>query len=230
MSTPGLPRVRASTERIRGLQESRVRSLRRSVLLLAIFVVPMSQAGDVTYKYREDDGTVWFTDRKPSGDTFHDFEFLGYHGRPPATASCRGMTPERMKRRAQQVAVPLQRHAQRFEVDENLVRAIMAVESCFDRYAISRVGARGIMQLMPATAASVGVEDSFDPEENIRGGIQYFSDMLQRFDGDITRALAAYNAGPRAVEYYDGVPPFDETRSYVRRVLERWHENREGDR
>ncbi len=230
MDTPGSTRARASIERIHGLQRSRARPLSLLVSLLAAFSVLPASAGDVTYKYREDDGTVWFTDRKPNGADFHDYEFLGYHGRPPATASCRGMTPERMENRAQRIAVPLRRHAQRFEVDEHLVRAMMAVESCFDRYAISRVGARGLMQLMPATAASLGVEDSFDPEENIRGGIQYFSRMLERFDSDITRALAAYNAGPEAVEHYGGVPPFEETRNYVRRVMERWHENREGGR
>ena len=201
----------------------------RPIWLLIAALMPaypptLALAGEVTYKYREEDGTVWFTDRKPSGAYFDDFEFLGYHGRPQATASCRGMTPERMEARARRVATPLQRYARRFEVDPGLVRAMMAVESCFDRYAISRVGARGLMQLMPRTAAALGVQDSFDPEENIRGGVQYFARMLERFGGDITRALAAYNAGPEAVEHYDGVPPYEETRSYIRRVLERWHE------
>ena len=199
------------------------------VLLATLLAAPLpvaTIAGEVTYKYREDDGTVWFTDRKPSGVYFDDFEFLGYHGRPQATASCSGMTPERMEQRARRVAVPLQRYARRFEVDAGLVRAMMAVESCFDRFAISRVGARGLMQLMPQTAAALGVEDSFDPEENIRGGVEYFSRMLERFGGDITRAIAAYNAGPRAVEHYGGVPPYEETRNYVRRVLERWNDYR----
>lgn len=194
--------------------------------LLAAPAPALTLAGEVTYKYREDDGTVWFTDRKPSGAYFDDFEFLGYHGRPQATASCSGMTPERMEARARRVSTPLKRYAERFEVDAGLVRAMMAVESCFDRYAISRVGARGLMQLMPQTAAALGVQDSFDPQENIRGGVQYFARLLERFGGDITRAIAAYNAGPEAVEYYDGVPPYDETKSYVRRVLERWHEYR----
>lgn len=203
-----------------------------ALLLVALLALPPlapAVAGDVTYKYREDDGTVWFTDRKPSGARFDDFEFLGYHGRPPATASCHGMTPERMARRARRVAVPLERHASRFEVDRQLVRAMMSVESCFDRYAVSRVGARGLMQLMPATAAELGVRDSFDPDENIRGGVEYFSRMLERFDGDITRAVAAYNAGPEAVEHYGGVPPYEETKTYVRRVMERWHQYRNGD-
>lgn len=184
-------------------------------------------AGEVTYKYREEDGTVWFTDHRPRGANFENFEFLGYHGRPPATASCKGMTPEKMATRARSIATPLRRYADRFEVDEHLVRAMMAVESCFDRFAISRVGARGLMQLMPATARSLGVSNAFDPEQNIRGGIQYFRQMLERFSGDITRAVAAYNAGPRAVEHYEGVPPYDETRNYVRRVMKRWSEYRD---
>ena len=206
----------------------------RSPRLLKILVaVPlalsvMAAHGEgVTYKYREQDGTVWFTDRKPSGAKFHDYEFVGYHGRPPATASCRGMTPERLADRASRVATPLKRYADRFEVDAHLIRAMMAVESCFDPQAISRVGARGLMQLMPRTAEQLGVEDAFDPEQNIRGGVEYFSRMLERFGGDITRAVAAYNAGPRAVEHYEGVPPYAETRDYVERVLQRWSDYRD---
>jgi len=200
-----------------------------ALLATAIWLAPAGAAiaGDVTYKYREDDGTVWFTDHQPRGANFDDFEFLGYHGRPPATASCKGMTPERMEARARRVETPLRHHARRFEVDATLVRAMMAVESCFDRFAISRVGARGLMQLMPETARSLGVGNAFDPEQNIRGGVEYFSRMLERFDGDITHAIAAYNAGPRAVEHYEGVPPYRETRDYVRRVMKRWHEYRE---
>jgi len=203
----------------------------RSIVALigtTLYLAPASfaLAGDVTYKYREDDGTVWFTDHRPRGANFHDYEFLGYHGRPQATASCTGMTPEKMENRARSVAAPLRRYANRFEVDEHLVRAMMAVESCFDRYAISRVGARGLMQLMPATARSLGVNNSFDPEQNIRGGVEYFSRMLERFGGDITHAVAAYNAGPQAVEHYQGIPPYEETRDYVKRVMQRWSDYR----
>jgi soluble lytic murein transglycosylase-like protein len=195
--------------------------------VLCLAQAPFALAGDVTYKYREDDGTVWFTDHRPRGANFDDYEFLGYHGRPQATASCKGMTPEKMETRARSVATPLRRYANRFEVDEQLVRAMMAVESCFDRFAISRVGARGLMQLMPATARSLGVNNAFDPEQNIRGGVEYFSRMLERFSGDITRAVAAYNAGPRAVEHYQGVPPYEETRDYVERVMQRWSDYRD---
>jgi soluble lytic murein transglycosylase-like protein len=99
-----------------------------------------------------------------------------------------------------------------------LVKAVIAAESAFDPAAVSHRGARGLMQLMPETAASLGVEDPLEPEANVRGGAGYLRAMIDRY-GDLTRALAAYNAGPSAVDRYGGVPPFRETRDYVDRVL-----------
>ncbi|UCF41747.1 MAG: lytic transglycosylase domain-containing protein [Gemmatimonadota bacterium] len=99
-----------------------------------------------------------------------------------------------------------------------LVKAVIAAESRFDSEAVSRAGAQGLMQLMPETARELGVEDPFRPEENVRGGTRYLREMLDRY-GDMAHALAAYNAGPTAVDQYRGVPPYRETRDYVRRVL-----------
>jgi soluble lytic murein transglycosylase len=99
-----------------------------------------------------------------------------------------------------------------------LVKAVIAAESRFDSEAVSRAGAQGLMQLMPQTAQLLGVDDPFRPEQNVRGGTQYLRAMFDRY-GDMTRALAAYNAGPTAVDQYRGVPPYPETRDYVRRVL-----------
>ena len=182
----------------------------------------------ITYKYREEDGTVWFTDRRPNADRIEDFEFLGYHGRPPARASCRGLGDGVFATRMRRVETPLERYAARFGVDDRLVRAIVSVESCFDPEAVSRVGARGLMQLMPRTAERLGVRDSFDIQQNLRGGIEYFARMKSRFEGNTSLALAAYNAGPGAVDRHDGIPPYPETRRYVRRVLNRWQALREG--
>jgi soluble lytic murein transglycosylase-like protein len=103
-------------------------------------------------------------------------------------------------------------------VDEAVVRAIIHAESSFNPNAISRVGAQGLMQLMPATARRFGVSNAFDPAQNIRGGVEYLAWLLKRYNGDLTLAAAGYNAGEGAVDRHRGVPPYNETRRYVERV------------
>ncbi|MCB1035234.1 MAG: lytic transglycosylase domain-containing protein, partial [Acidobacteria bacterium] len=103
-------------------------------------------------------------------------------------------------------------------LNRRLVQAVVQVESGYNPNALSNKGAMGLMQLMPETARSLSVSDPYDPEENLRGGTLYLRQMLDRF-GDLQMALAAYNAGPTAVERYQAVPPYPETRTYVRRVL-----------
>ena len=108
--------------------------------------------------------------------------------------------------------------AARFDVSVELVRAVIQTESAFDRLAVSSVGARGLMQLMPATARRFGVEDSFDARQNIFGGVKYLRVLLDMFSGDVALAAAGYNAGENAVKRHGGVPPYPETRQYVRKV------------
>jgi len=106
-----------------------------------------------------------------------------------------------------------------FGVDPKLVDALVRVESSYDPRAVSRKGAMGLMQLMPDTADRLEVEDPFDPEDNVRGGVKEFSRLVERYAGNLQLALAAYNAGEGAVARYRGVPPYNETRNYVSRIL-----------
>jgi len=112
--------------------------------------------------------------------------------------------------------------SRRHGLDPALVLAVVAVESGFRPEAVSPKGAQGLMQLMPRTAAALGVQDPLDPEQNLDAGVRHLESLLKLYDGDLKRALAAYNAGQGAVERHGGVPPYRETRAYVRRVLERY--------
>jgi len=130
---------------------------------------------------------------------------------PAAASSPRPTTPQELDR-------IVEKTAEKHRVDSRLVRAVIYAESNWNATAVSSKGARGLMQLHPATAQQLGVADSFDPAQNVDGGVRYLSMMLDRYKGDMTKALAAYNAGPGAVDRSGGVPRIAETRSYVQKV------------
>lgn len=109
--------------------------------------------------------------------------------------------------------------AKSFGIDKNLIKSIIMTESAGNHKAVSSAKAKGLMQLMDSTATEMGVRNVFNPRENILGGTKYFAQMLRQYSGDVKMALAAYNAGPQNVEKYKGVPPFDETKSYINKVL-----------
>lgn len=113
----------------------------------------------------------------------------------------------------------IQEKAAKYNVDPALVQAVIKAESNFNPDVVSSAGAQGLMQLMPGTARSLGVANAFDPEQNIEGGVKFLRQLLDRFGGNTTLAVAAYNAGPGAVSKYDGIPPYQETQTYVKRVL-----------
>jgi Transglycosylase SLT domain len=119
----------------------------------------------------------------------------------------------------QELEPVIRRHSSQQQLHPALIRAVIKAESDFDPRAVSRAGAIGLMQLMPQTAVRMDVRDMYDPDDNVGGGAKYLRQLLNRFHGNLPLALAAYNAGENAVERYQALPPFDETRQYVRKVL-----------
>ncbi len=119
----------------------------------------------------------------------------------------------------EQINSLVQQNADIWQVDPALIKSVIANESSFNANATSPVGAQGLMQLMPETAASLGVKNPYDPAQNVAGGTRYLRGLLDRFKGDTRLAVAAYNAGPNAVEKYGDVPPYAETQNYVKNVL-----------
>jgi soluble lytic murein transglycosylase-like protein len=111
-------------------------------------------------------------------------------------------------------------------VDSDFIHSVIQQESAGNAQAVSRAGARGLMQLMPQTASRLGVQDSFSSEQNVHGGTRYLRELLERYNGDAIKALAAYNAGPGAVDRYNGVPPYRETRLYVQRVVSNYNKSK----
>ncbi|MEM1412878.1 MAG: lytic transglycosylase domain-containing protein [Pseudomonadota bacterium] len=168
------------------------------------------------YKWTDENGIVHFSSQPPKDDSaFERFRF-------PCYAS-----DSRCSARVNWETVPLNRTAYPdiirdvavlHRIDEGLIRAVIHAESAYQVDAKSPKGAQGLMQLMPTTQADLGVANPYDPIDNIEAGTRYLAQLLDQFDGDITLASAAYNAGPGAVERHGGVPPYAETREYVRRV------------
>lgn len=165
------------------------------------------------YKYRNAEGVVSFSDEKPVNLSYETLRFdcfacavsspVNWHNTPLNQTAYRAATKQA---------------AQNYAVDEALIRAVIHAESAFKVDAVSRVGAQGLMQLMPATADELGVKNAFAAEQNIAGGAKYLALLLQSFSGDTRLATAAYNAGPGAVKRYQGIPPYAETQAYVERV------------
>lgn len=146
----------------------------------------------------------------------------------PDEIIARGEDPERLALFPQLEEV-IQPAARKYALDPNLVAAVIWAESSGDPGAVSSKGARGLMQLMPDTARELGVAEILDPRENVEGGSRYLRQLLDAHEGDLSLALAAYNAGPQAVKRYGGIPPYAETRSYVARVLEVYEQSRSAE-
>ena len=168
----------------------------------------------LVYKSLRQDGSAVFSDRPPVDQQYEllRFDCFACAVRSPINWHTTPLFQRRFARVIEQVAAEL-------VLEPALIRAVIHAESAFNPQAISRRGAQGLMQLMPETAAMLGVQDPSQPEQNIRGGSLYLQQLLQSFDGDLRLALAAYNAGPGAVRRFGGVPPYAETTAYIERVM-----------
>ncbi|QBY03749.1 lytic transglycosylase domain-containing protein [Thalassotalea sp. HSM 43] len=180
-----------------------------------LFCIASLQAADNhprVYKYQSN-GIPSFSDTQPSHGDFQVIDNGCYACKPGSRVDWH-TTPLNQKAYAQQVA----KNAQQHKVQEALIRAIMHAESHFQADAVSKAGAIGLMQLMPKTAASMGVKNSFNAEQNIAGGTKLLAHLFNKFNGQIHLVAAAYNAGETAVAKYKGIPPYPETMVYVQRV------------
>jgi soluble lytic murein transglycosylase len=157
------------------------------------------------YRFRDERGVWHFSNIK--SDPRYKIYIRTYDGSKPVTQYIRDYDDI------------IHKASKRYGVDVSLIKAVIKAESDFNQHAVSSQGAQGLMQLMPGTADAMDVEDPFDAKDNIHGGTRYLSLMLERFNKDMRLALAAYNAGPERVAEYRGVPPYQETRTFIDRVL-----------
>jgi len=181
--------------------------LKTALVVCTLFLVATGVSADI-YKYVDENGVVCYTDA-PYGKTSQH------------------VSRDKKARRTEQTAAVvfprdysqyIHKAASKYDLEPELIRAVIKTESNGNHRAVSRKGAVGLMQLMPSTANDMNVSNPFNPEENIEGGTRYLKYLLERFKGNMTLALAAYNSGPGTVEKYGNVPPIDETRQYVKRI------------
>src|SRR5262244_672832 len=178
--------------------------------VVSLVLLSSTSVGAQVYRLSEGDGTVHFTNA-PTDPRYKNL--AGYSS--GTSAGFLRLPPADTARYAAEIKAA----SDRYGVPERLVQAVIRAESAFNPKAVSVKGAQRLMQLMPETASMLGVRNSFDPQQNIDGGVRHLRGLIDRFGNDLPLALAAYNAGEKAVINYRGIPPFPETRDYVTRVL-----------
>lgn len=181
--------------------------------LLWLFASPSSAQQLKVYQYTQPNGVTAFSDKPPADSPFKVLRYDCFACGVRSTINFH-TTPLFLQKYHHEIL----QAAQQFQLEPSLIRAVIHAESGFNPKARSRAGASGLMQLMPETAKDLGVENIWQPQQNIQAGAAYLSGLLQQFKGDRHLALAAYNAGPGAVSRHEGVPPYAETRAYLQRV------------
>ncbi|MDD5475563.1 MAG: lytic transglycosylase domain-containing protein [Syntrophales bacterium] len=180
-----------------------------SVFIMAAFLMHVPGAWADIYLYKDENGVYHFTDQPLTPE----YSLFIRQWRTPPPAS---------KNSSTSYDAYIDEASRRFNIDPHLLKAVVKVESNFDPRAVSKKGAAGLMQVMPENFRYLGIRDPFSPQENILGGARYLREMLNRY-GELSLALAAYNAGPGAVDRYGSIPPFRETQAYVREVLRHYN-------
>jgi len=171
------------------------------------------------HQFQEKDGSITFTNRPDRYRRDPDYTPITIEFEPISVPAKYRVNTHKGNYTSSSLASLIQQYSRKYRLNADLVYAVIKAESNFQPKAVSSAGACGLMQLMPGTAADMGVTDIFDPAQNIAGGTQYLSKMMGLFGNNVRLALAAYNAGPENVKKYNGIPPFKETQNYVRRVL-----------
>ncbi len=181
---------------------------------MVVLCAAVEPASAQIYAWRDANGTMVFSDKKrPDGGEVTTYEVQGAPDIRTTRPADETLPPLR-----RHIDDLIQQHAKAQGLSPTLVRAVVQAESGFNPSAISPKGALGLMQLMPVTARELGVDNPFHPEQNIRGGVTYLRRLLDLYNQDLTLALAAYNAGPASVDRYGDVPPYQETKDYVRKI------------
>ena len=205
------------------------RSVLSFVLVLAVALFGVRPAFADIYTFKDERGVVHFTNIKGLDPRYKLLRREGESPVPGSGNAARVYMPSQAD--IQRYSSIVEKAARIYGVDKALVHAVISAESGYNPQAVSRTGARGLMQLMPETARRYGVADPFDPEENVRAGVRHLKELLAQFDGDVELAIAAYNAGPGAVvRAGNRVPPYPETERYVPRVMGRYHRLRLAER
>ncbi|MES9831504.1 MAG: lytic transglycosylase domain-containing protein [Candidatus Thiodiazotropha sp. LLP2] len=191
------------------------------IFLAGVIVsMPLSVEAEI-YKYRGPNGSTHFTDKPMKGN----YRLVWRSGKKKSQNSRYSLA--KLRENKSKITPYIDDIAKQLHLHPGLLHAIVRVESAYDHKAVSRKGAQGLMQLMPATAKRYGVANSYDPKQNLRGGAEYLKDLLKMFEFDIKLALAAYNAGENAViKYGKKIPPYPETQNYVKKVLNEFERNR----
>lgn len=190
----------------------------RYIIGIIVMVFLSSAASADIYKYIDENGVICYTDA-PLGKKANKIHNDNSGAPQEKIQSVRSGSSRLNSEGSSDYHSIVHEKAANYDMDPSLIKAVIKTESNWNNRAVSRAGAKGLMQLMPGTAMDMNVRNPFDPEENIEGGTKYLKFLLEKFNGDLTLALAAYNAGPTTVEKFGFVPPITETRQYVKKVL-----------